>query len=313
MAHTRGIADDERVALLALMLTPGLGATTARHALAMAGRAGLRLGELLRLPARERAALAAPGDHRTPHHLNQCGAEHHARAAELTARVDRLGGRAFIAGDAGYPEAMLRDLGPAAPPLVFALGDNGLLERPSAAVVGVRTPSPEGAALAASCAAVFAREGIVVVSGGAQGVDTAAHRAALDAGGATVVVLPQGLLTYSPPPEIAQALRDGRAALLSRCAPDTPWETYAAVERNAVIAALARLVCVVEPGRAGGSVRTARCALERGKPVLVAGNPHRPGFAEALVRAGARPLRPETLPKAWENAGKVLGEQGLLA
>lgn len=130
----------------------------------------------------------------------------------------------------------------------------------------------------------------MVVSGGAQGIDTVAHGATLDAGGGTIVVLPQGLLTYGASRALADAIEDGRAVLLSQFFPDAPWTVGAAVARNETIAALSRVVCVVEPGSAGGSAKTGQDALNQSKPVLVYEGVDSRKTGRALIQAGARPL-----------------------
>lgn len=195
-------------------------------------------------------------------------------------------------------------------------GDLALLARPSAAVVGARDPSERGLSLARACAAFFARERIPVVSGGARGIDAAAHDAALACGGATAVVLPQGLLTYRVPRPLFEAIEEGRAAIVSEFVPDTDWETRAAVTRNATISALSRLVCVIEPKKTGGSIRTARCALAQRKRVLVYCAPDQRSTGRMLKQAGAQDLvdhtgnpDPEYLQTIWRMAPQPVAQQ----
>jgi DNA processing protein len=230
-------------------------------------------------------------------------------AARLLDRLAERGGRALIIGEPEYPSALPSYLGAGAPPLIFLAGSADWLGAPSAAVVGARVVSKAGARLAWQCGAAFAGEDIPVVSGGAAGADSAAHAAALAEGGKTVVVLPQGLFTYVCPPEICEGLEEGRALLLSEFPPDAPWRRHAAVTRNATISALARLVCVIEPKKTGGSIRNGRCALVQGKRVLVHGTgPSAPGV-KALIQAGALELmddngrfRAGRLRELWHSA-----------
>ncbi len=109
-------------------------------------------------------------------------------------------------------------------------------------------------------------------------MDAAAHGAALAAGGATVIVLPQGALSYEKPSAYGEAMRAGRVLLLSEFVPDLPWCTHAAVQRNATISVLSDGLCVIAPAKQGGSIRTARCAIERAKPVFHAYAPASPLF-----------------------------------
>jgi predicted Rossmann fold nucleotide-binding protein DprA/Smf involved in DNA uptake len=105
-----------------------------------------------------------------------------------------------------------------------------------------------------------------------------------------------------------EAAEEGRAAIVSEFAPDSRWHTHAAVTRNATISALSRLVCVIEPRKTGGSVRTARCGLEQGKQVLVHGSRDPESPIAALRRAGAGSLLDEQgqfsgarLQDRWRN------------
>lgn len=99
---------------------------------------------------------------------------------------------------------------------MWCAGNLDLLETYGAGIVGTRTPSRVGEAVAADCARFFAGCEAAVVSGGADGIDTAAHRAAIDAGGKTVVVLPQGIRTYPFPGYIREAVETNRCALISQ-------------------------------------------------------------------------------------------------
>ena len=276
--------------ILALMARPGWGRATIHQALP-------HLADLRR--------------HTEQHSLR--GARHLLRAAS-----DR-GVQAIPFTSPAYP-AILRTLSRGyPPPLLFIQGDPGLLRPPMAAIVGARHASNDGERLAAECAETFATEGIPTVSGGARGIDLAAHHATVRAGGATVIVLPQGLLTYHAPDEIHQAVQRGGALLLSGFRPDAPWETHAAVTRNATISALARLVCIIEPKRRGGSIRTAQCALDGGKAAIVYCIPEQRDTEEWLLKAGAERLPtedghviPDRLLGFWSGASTALRGQALL-
>ncbi len=295
---------DESAAVLALQLTAGAGHVTVNRIVAVARGRGLTTGALLALTARRLHEVLPPGaaDLAGP----VAAARREARRAK--ALVERTWGRGadfVLRTDAAYPSAFAAHLGRQAPPLLALRGNAALLEGPAAAVVGTRTPSDRGIATARACAEALCGAGAVLVSGGADGVDTAAHRAAVERGGKTVVVLPQGILTYPVPTYLAPALDDGRALLLSAFPPDAPWQTHAAITRNDLIAALARLVCVVEPRKTGGSVRTGRRALEQGKPVfdLPAPGPRSAGIVGAAPLVDATgALRKEVLAEALRAA-----------
>ena len=145
-------------------------------------------------------------------------------------------------------------------------------------------------ALAAYAARWLVKHKRVVISGGAQGIDTVAHGTALEAGGATVVVLPQGMLTYGASRALAAAVENGRAVLVSQFLPDAPWTVGAAVARNETIAALSRIVCVIEAGSPGGAAKTGRDAMNQTKPVVVYPGRDPQQTGKALLQAGARPM-----------------------
>ena len=259
---------------MALLLCPGLGNRAALEFQTAAWRLGLPLGDLLEHSTAELVQMLPVGSRAVAEALAKWDGSRRIRAFKnraqrLAGRVSRMRGTAHIPGDAEYPESLRDALGRETPACLTVLGPTALLQEPGAAIVGARDVSVRGRKLAEACARTFAEAGITVVSGGARGVDCAAHHAALAAGGTTVVVLPQGLFTYAVPSAIARGVARDRAAIVSQFLPDAPWETHAAVTRNATISALARLVCVIEPKKTGGSIRTARCALSQGKHVLV--------------------------------------------
>lgn len=156
------------------------------------------------------------------------------------------------------------------------------------ALVGARAASGRGVAMAEELAGSVAGAGGLVLSGGAIGIDGAAHRGALEADGATACVLAGGLEELYPARHrsLFAAIAE-RGALVSSFAPETPPRRYQFVRRNRVIAGLADLVVVVEAERASGSLYTARAALEYGRRLAAV-----PGSAgcEALIAEGALPI-----------------------
>jgi len=276
--------------VLALLLTPGVGPVTLHRIVAAALAADVALGTLLGLPTR-RLLAALPASFRdVAPILAGCRPPQRRLAKDLVQRVYDRGGEALLAPNAGYPDVLNVHLGWHAPPILFVQGNRQLIAGALAGIVGARRPSRRGRELAAACAESFANRGVPVVSGGARGIDLAAHLAALAAGGETVVVLPQGLLSYRIPEEVGEGIARARAAIVSEFAPGDPWTVHAAVTRNATIAALSRMLCVVEPKKTGGSVRTARAALGQGKRVLMYG-PDGQGRPHELLRSpGVRGL-----------------------
>ncbi len=207
--------------------------------------------------------------------------------------------------DAGYPAA-LRDLRPAPDPL-WIDGDPAVLERPCVAVVGTRRMTPYGERVTRELAAALARSGAVVVSGLAQGIDCAAHRSALAAGGASVAVLGEGITSFLANARgrrrvLATELR-ARGALVSPYPPIVPAQGWMFVKRNAVIAALARAVVVAEAPIGSGALITAADASRLGRAVFAVPGPlgaRAPEGTNALIATGAARacLGPEDIARA---------------
>jgi DNA processing protein len=133
----------------------------------------------------------------------------------------------------------------------------------------------------------------VVVSGFAVGIDQAAHQAAVDAGGRTVLVLCHGFDAFRPAPWLAAAEREGRALVLSQFAPGQAFSRGAAMARNRVVAALAHSVVMIESRRRGGAMETVRMARELLRPVFT---PRREPFA--ATPSGNRLLLAEGMASA---------------
>ena len=194
--------------------------------------------------------------------------------------------------DAGYP-LPLRELRPAPDP-IWIDGDLAVLERACVAVVGTRRMTPYGERVARELAAALARSGAVVVSGLAQGIDCAAHRSALAAGGASVAVLGEGVTSFLANARgrrrvLATELR-AHGALVSPYPPIVPAQGWMFAKRNALIAALARAVVVAEAPIGSGALITAADAARLGRPVFAIPGPLGARASEgtnALIASGA--------------------------
>src|SRR5205814_9394370 len=134
--------------------------------------------------------------------------------------------------------------------------------------------------------------GLAIVSGLARGVDSAAHRGALSAGGVTVGIMGSGVDVMYPPEHAALAREmQQRGAIVSELVPGTPPHKQFFPLRNRIISGLSRAVLIVEAGEKSGSLITARCALEQGRDVLaVPGNvlSGRNRGGHALLKDGAK-------------------------
>ena len=186
-----------------------------------------------------------------------------------------------------YPPA-LADL-PDAPPVLFCRGTLVPADRQAVALVGTRHPTVQGRHAAARLAALCAERGWTVVSGLANGIDAAAHQAALGAGGRSLAVLGSGVWAIYPPGNRALAVRlMERGALLSETHPYAEPSAATLVARNRLISGLSRAVIVVEAGTDSGCLHTARFARAQRRPVFTVISAAR-GNARLLAE-GACPL-----------------------
>jgi DNA processing protein len=239
-------------------------------------------------------------------------------AVRALERARRAGITPIAWTDAAYPPALAAIVDP--PPVLWVRGSAHALDRPAVAIVGSRAGSPYALAVAERLAADLASRGLVVVSGLARGVDSAAHRGALaafdrapaadervarDAALATVAVLGSGVDIVYPAEHRGLATEIAeRGAVVSELPPGTPPLPWFFPLRNRIISGLSRAVVVIEAGEKSGSLITARCALEQGRDVLaVPGNvlSGRNRGAHALLRDGA---------KIVETADDILEELG---
>jgi DNA processing protein len=218
-------------------------------------------------------------------------------------RAAAVGLRAVTREEEEYPPLLLEIVDP--PPVLWLSGEAGALSRLAVAVVGSRAGSSYAVGVAEQLGADLARRGVVVVSGLARGVDSAAHQGALSVDGVTVAVLGCGADIVYPPEHAALASEIARrGAVVSEFLPGTVPRPGFFPRRNRLISGLVRAVVVIEAGEKSGSLITARCALEQGREVLaVPGNvlSGRNKGGHALLRDGARLV--ETAEDVLEELG----------
>jgi len=269
---------------MTLARLPGLG-PRGRRALLARGP----LGDTLAHPEAHEDVLPGPA-------LARLGSGEARRSAEAELRrAEARGIRVVALGAPDYPAWLARTFDP--PPVLYVRGRlvAGEGER-SVAVVGARVATPLGLAFARLLGRELAEAGATVVSGLARGIDAAAHRGALDAGGRTVAVLGSGLERLYPPEHagLATEIAAGQGAVVS----EFPLQASPAKgnfpRRNRVIAGWGRGVVVVEAGETSGALGTAQLATEEGREVMaVPGHPTTLGAAgtNALIRDGAALVR----------------------
>lgn len=162
-----------------------------------------------------------------------------------------------------------------APPIaLYVKGRREALAQPSIAIVGTRNPTPYGVRIAGDFAAGFVDRDYSIISGGAYGIDSAAHRGALVAEGCTIAVIASGIDTPYPSgnsrlfEEISES-----GAIISEVAIGTPALPHRFLTRNRIIAALSQSTLVVEAAFRSGSLRTARDAAQLLRPVMAIPGP----------------------------------------
>jgi DNA processing protein len=175
-------------------------------------------------------------------------------------------------GEPPYPDRLMECSD--APRLVWARGNLALLDQPCVAIVGTRRATAYGERVARELGRVLGLAGATVVSGLARGIDAAAHRGALEAGGATCAVLGTGLdVVYPKGHAELQRTVGERGLLLSELEPADPAHGGSFPRRNRIIAALAVATIVVEAGVKSGALITAAIALELGRTVAAVPGP----------------------------------------
>lgn len=192
--------------------------------------------------------------------------------------------------DDGYPP-LLREMS-SPPTKLYILGDNHVLSGGGIAIVGTRKASPRGREVAKKFAIDIAGAGFVVVSGLAEGIDTAAHEGAIEAGGKTIAVLGTAIDSVYPKEnkDLANRIIEGWGAVISEYGPSEGTSKESFVLRNRIISGLSLAVVVIEAPETSGALATARFAGEQGRGVFVVpGSIDDPNYvgSHALIRDGA--------------------------
>jgi len=210
--------------------------------------------------------------------------------------------------DDAYPVLLRRIPNP--PAALFIDGDPGCLWQPQIAVIGSRNPTAGGLDHARDFAGSLARQGMTITSGLASGIDTAAHRAALDAGALTIAVNGTGLDLVYPrsSQQVAERIRT-QGAMISELPLGAPPKPQHFPSRNRIISGLSLAVLVVEAGLNSGTLITARKAAEQGREVFALpgslNNPMAKG-CHRLIREGAKLV--ETTADIMQELGPVAAE-----
>lgn len=207
-------------------------------------------------------------------------------------KIERQGAKVLTWDDPAYPPRLLNIYNP--PPVLYVKGEILSEDQWAVAVVGTRRATVYGKEAARWIAGDLARNRVTIVSGLARGIDSEAHRAALDAGGRTIAVLGSGIDIIYPAESrrLAQAVVE-RGALVSEYAIGTPPEAGNFPPRNRIISGLSLGVVIVEAGERSGALITGDFALEQGREVFaVPGNIFRRKSmgTNKLIQQGAKPV-----------------------
>ncbi|MEP5765912.1 MAG: DNA-processing protein DprA [Halieaceae bacterium] len=238
-----------------------------------------------------RNAGAGPDLLRARRSWSNTGSRHKAERAAAAELAQLRKNQAFLIplGSPAYPPLLAEIYDP--PPLLYAAGDPEALARPQFAIVGSRRCASAGRRAAGEFASALVGSGYSICSGLALGIDAAAHRAALEAGGVTVAVMATGIDCCYPRRHapLAEAIRSS-GLLLTEFAPGTSPRPERFPMRNRLISGLSVGVLVAEANLRSGSLITARLALEQGREVFAL--PHSiyyPGGrgCNELIRQGA--------------------------
>src|SRR5437868_11792368 len=251
---------------IALNMTPGVGPRVTARLLEHFGSAEA----IFDAPRRELALLRL-----TPETIESIAKRDlHARAEEEIGKARKLGGDILVLDDGVYPALLRETYDP--PVVLYVKGAwDECLERPCIAIVGSRRCTTYGQNAALMMSRELAQRGVTIVSGLARGIDAAAHRGALEAGGRTVAVMGTGLDRVYPRDhkKLADEILKQNGALVTQFPLGTPPVSENFPYRNRVISGLSLGVLIVEAAENSGSLITARLAMEQNREVFaVPGN-----------------------------------------
>ncbi len=287
-----------QLAWLALALTPGLGPRRILQAVNNAGP----VTRILELSLTDLEALRFPA----PAVQYIANGQALIDAEDEWKRVRAEGAALLAYSDEAYPERLREIFDP--PPLLWIRGEVRLLSQPAIAVVGTRHPTPYGAGMAEMLSRDLALRGLIILSGMARGVDTAAHKGAIAAKSPTVAVWGTGIDVIYPKENksLAQQILDGGGAIVSEYKLGTFPAPQNFPRRNRLISGVSVGVLVVEAGEHSGTRVTARCAIEQNRDVYaVPGNVTNKGAwgPNTLIKQGAK------LVATWEDVWEDLPSQ----
>lgn len=224
--------------------------------------------------------------------------ENEAGIAELVDRLVEEDIEVLNYFEDSYPPRIKETLKDKSPVLLYARGNLALLRLPAIGISGSRQVSEAGLRFTRACAEEVSRQGVVVVSGHAIGVDQAAEQAIIESGGSVIVVYAMGLFRTNLGESASTTSDMSRALVLSEFHPMMTWNVGNAMQRNKTICGLSDALIIIEPGTQGGTCEAGRSCLKLGVPLLIGEYPDLPegenGIAE-LVRKGGEQMSQEVI------------------
>jgi DNA processing protein len=204
---------------------------------------------------------------------NLAGFKNWKQVDKILSKTKKAGAQLISYDDESYPELLRQIYDP--PLILWVRGNPDALKFHGIGVVGTRRPGRYGIAQTGKWVRELVNSGICINSGLAYGVDTAAHKEALDAGGKTVAVLGSGINVIYPWKNsgLAKRIIEQEGALISEYPPDTPPDAINFPGRNRIVSGMSHGILVVESGIKGGSMITARYALDQNREVFVIPHP----------------------------------------
>lgn len=195
--------------------------------------------------------------------------------------------------DSNYPEILRSSLKQHSPPIITYYGNTKLLSMKGVGFCGSRKASDKGLEVARDCAEQLARKEFVIVSGHAAGVDQQTHHAALEAGGYTIIVLPEGLLNFKIKKFLKPVWDEERVLVISEFVPNAKWMASRAMQRNLTIIGLSQAMILIEAGKNGGSMDAGNKTLKMNKRLYAPVYENMPEYAignQLLREQGALPI-----------------------
>jgi DNA processing protein len=189
---------------------------------------------------------------------------------------------------------------------LWCLGNKDLLNRKGLSFCGSRKPSEQGILAARQCARQAVELGLVCISGNAAGVDLCVHHAALERGGDSIFVIPEGIENFRIRHDLREVWDWDRCLVVSQFQPKARWQIWRAMTRNKLIIGLGLAMIVIEAGETGGTQEAANQTMKMGKPLFAVQYEKNPIGNQAIIDRGAKRLKRDKNTKR-PNIEAVLG------